>query len=444
MKILLVNDYASPRGGAEISQLVLRDALRRRGHDVRTFAARPRELNGGESTADYECFGTTSRFRTLLQVFNPWAAAKLRAVLADFRPDVVQVRLFLTQLSPLILPLLRNVASVHHVTWYRPVCPLGTKVLPDGSPCRDPVGRACLRNGCLPARDWAPLMIQMQLWRRWAGAFRATVANSSEGRRLIEAEGLGQAHVVWNGVPVVPARPPLPITPLVVFAGRLTRQKGADILVRAFSRVTKRLPEARLLIAGDGPERPLLAALVNDLGLSQQVSIAGWLDRASLDQRCRQSWLQAVPSRWAESFANVAAEAMMRGTAVVGAAVGAMAEYVRDGESGILVPGGDENALAEALLTILGNRELAERMGQRGREIALAELSDDACADRFLSLHEALCASGPGPPLNRAASSPSRSQPALPPAWPGTPDTSASDSPHHAVPPKMLPPDAAE
>ena len=94
-----MNDYAEPFGGAEVAQEVLRDALRRRGHEVRIFAARPL-MEGGQSLADYVCFGTVSRFRTLLQAFNPWAAFALRRTIAEFHPDVVHVRVFLTQLPP--------------------------------------------------------------------------------------------------------------------------------------------------------------------------------------------------------------------------------------------------------------------------------------------------------------------------------------------------------
>src|SRR5688572_7000123 len=103
MRILFVNDYATPTGGAEIMTLALRERLRERGHDARLFAscAGAGTTNGA---AEYRCFGATTGFRTLLQVANPWAAQELRRALADFQPDVVHVRLFLTQLSPLILP----------------------------------------------------------------------------------------------------------------------------------------------------------------------------------------------------------------------------------------------------------------------------------------------------------------------------------------------------
>jgi hypothetical protein len=72
---------------------------------------------GGGAGADYTCRGTTSPLRTLLQSANPSAWWQLRRVLAEFRPEVVHVRLFLTQLSPLILPVLRRVPSLYHAAW---------------------------------------------------------------------------------------------------------------------------------------------------------------------------------------------------------------------------------------------------------------------------------------------------------------------------------------
>jgi len=116
MKILLINDYGTATGGAELMLLGLREGLRRQGHDARLFASSARP-GPGPSSADYECVGRTTRFRTLLQTANPWAYRRLRRVLAEFRPDVVHAHIFLTQLSPLILPLLRDVPSIYHAVW---------------------------------------------------------------------------------------------------------------------------------------------------------------------------------------------------------------------------------------------------------------------------------------------------------------------------------------
>lgn len=389
MKVLLVSDYATLTGGAEIFTLALRTRLRQRGHDARLFTSGARPT-AGASPADYECLGTTSRWRTLLQTANPWACVRLRRVLAEFQPDVVHVQMFLTQLSPLILPVLKEVPSLYHVVWYRPVCPLGTKMLPDGTACHVPAGAVCYRTRCLPLRDWVPLMVQMQLWRRWQNAFDLIVANSHAVKACLVAEGIGPVEVIWYGVPVRPLRPSLLSPPTVVFAGRLVREKGVDVLVRAFAAVVTHLSEARLLVVGEGPEREHLEKLITDLGLSSRVALLGHLPHEEAERVCATAWVQAVPSRWAEPFGIVAAEALMRGTAVVASNAGGLAEIVQDGQTGLLVPPGDVDALAAALLRLLRDRELAEQLGQAGRQSALVHFNEDACIEKFLAVYHRL------------------------------------------------------
>ena len=102
MKILLVNDYAGDTGGAELHMRGLRSQLHARGHDARLFTSTAL-LRPGDEPPDYACFGTASRFRTLLQTANPWASSRLSDAIDEFKPDLVHVMMFLTQLSPLIL-----------------------------------------------------------------------------------------------------------------------------------------------------------------------------------------------------------------------------------------------------------------------------------------------------------------------------------------------------
>jgi glycosyltransferase involved in cell wall biosynthesis len=390
MKILLVNDYGSSIGGAEVLTFALRNALRQQGHDVRLFSSSA-GMSVDSGQAEYKCYGTLSRFRTLLQTLNPWAYLRLRRVLAEFRPDVVHVRMFLTQLSPLILPLLRNVPSLYHVVWYRPICPIGTKTLPDGRACATPAGVVCYRNHCLPLRDWLPLMLQMWLWRRWRHVFKFIVANSEATKRHLVTEGIEPVNVVWNGVPVQTPRAPLCRPPTVVFAGRLVREKGVDVLLHAFVKVVARIPEARLLVIGDGPERDRLRQLIGALGLAPNISMCGHLSHSETERSCAKAWVQAVPSRWAEPFGLVAAEAMMRGTAVVASASGGLAEIIQDGKTGFLVPPDDSNALAEILLRLLGDRELADQVGKAGSTFAREHLNDARYINRFIDLYQSLC-----------------------------------------------------
>jgi glycosyltransferase involved in cell wall biosynthesis len=390
MRILLISDYATPSGGAELMLLSLRDGLRRRGHDARWFASSARPL-GLPSQADYECFGIASSVRGLIQVVNPSAFLRLRQVLREFQPDVAHVRLFLGQLSPAILPLLRDVPAIHHVAWYRSICPIGTKMLPDGASCHEPAGAACWRHGCFPRWAWPSAILQMNLTRRWQASFNVVVANSYATQRRLQAQGVDAAEVVWNGVPVWPSRGAFAEHPTVAFAGRLLPEKGADLLVDAFAHVAKQFPGARLLIAGDGPERGKIVSQIGRLGLGSQVRMLGHLPRPDLEREFAEAWVQVVPSRWEEPFGLVAAEALMRGMAVIASNAGGLAEFVRHNDNGLLIPPQDTLALAEALHTLLGNRELACWMGLRGRAFALQNLTEDIFVDRFVGLYELLC-----------------------------------------------------
>ncbi len=394
MRILLLNDYEILTGGAEILSFALRDELRKRGHDARLMTTTAGELKAndgkGVNKADYRCLGTTSRYRTLLQTANVWAYRALQQVLREFRPDLVHVRMFLTQLSPLILPLLKSVPSVYHVVWYRPICPIGTKILPNGNPCRVSPGIPCYRNRCLPLRDWMPLMVQMSLWRRWRGSFGRIIANSEATRAALVAEGIHPVEVIWNGVPVHGLKAALAEDPTVVYAGRLTREKGVDVLLRAFRAVCDKIPNAKLMIAGSGQEQEALKALVQKLGLEEAVSMPGHLNPKELEERSCAAWVQVVPSRWAEPFGLVAAEAMMQGRAVVASAIGGLQEIIEDGLTGFLVPPDNVGALAEKLSVLLQNRELVNRMGKTARSVAESHFSLDRQVDEFLKVYEQL------------------------------------------------------
>ena len=155
--------------------------------------------------------------------------------------------------------------------------------------------------------------------------------------------------------------------------------------------VVARLPDARLVIAGDGPDRHELERAAGALGLTPHVIFTGHLPRARLDALLAAAWVQAVPSRWEEPFGLVAAEAMMRGTAVVATRGGGLTEQVRDAKPASWSPPGDPRALSDALARVLENRDLAEAMGARGRSIALAHFREDVTAEKFVALYRELC-----------------------------------------------------
>lgn len=390
MKILLINDYGTATGGAELQMLSLKKDFQAKGHEVKLFTSNCISVKNSPLLADYSCFGTNSLTQVISQTFNLSAYLQLKKVLHQFNPDVVHVRMFLWQLSPFILPLLKPFPCLYQTAVYKAICPVGTKILPDGSPCYHQAGKVCLKMGCVTPQSWLFLMVQRQLWLRWRSTFDTVVALSDRMKTRLEAEGVSPVQVVYNGVAIREMRPPLKNPPIVAFAGRLSPEKGVNVLLRAFKTVTDSLPMAQLLIAGEGKEGENLRQLAETLNISSQVRFLGYLTRFELENTFNCAWVQVVPSVWDEPFGNVTTEAMMRGTAVVASAVGAQPEIVTEGATGLLVPPNNEEALSTALLSILKDQALAEKMGQLGRERAIAHFSEDSRTEHFLEIYQQL------------------------------------------------------
>ncbi len=388
MRVLLANDSSSLSGGAEVMTLRIAEYLRRRGHEVRVFSSDV-DTGGGPPQADYLCANIRSKFY-LNTLHNFSAASRLKEAVNDFRPDLIHVRMFLTQLSPAILPVVARVPSMAHVVWYRAICPTGLKMLPDGSRCTVRRGVACLTNGCLKPVDWAARLVQLQLFERRKDAFRLYLANSRAVGVELEKNGLGPVRVLWNAVPIRPQRDGLDAEPSLLYVGRLAEGKGLDVLLKAVRGVLDTGVRVRLDIVGSGPERRNLEQMANSLGLGQSVRFHGHLPQRELEENFRGAWAQIVPSVWPEPFGISAAEAMMRGIPVIAARSGGLAEFIQNDRTGILVSPGSAEELSTAILRMVGDKPLADRLGQFARQFAIDYLSEKPFTDQLLEAYEAV------------------------------------------------------
>jgi glycosyltransferase involved in cell wall biosynthesis len=150
-------------------------------------------------------------------------------------------------------------------------------------------------------------------------------------------------------------------TPVVITSARLVREKGIETLLRAFARVTVSPPPI-LLVAGDGPVRPALEVLARELSVGSRVRFLGW--RSDIAALLGVADVFVLPTM-ADAFPNAILEAMAAGRPVVASRIECLQEVVVDGQTGLLVPPADAEALAEALSSVLRNPE-------RGREMGLA------------------------------------------------------------------------
>lgn len=193
--------------------------------------------------------------------------------------------------------------------------------------------------------------------------------------------------------------------PLIVFVGRLNRQKGLETLLRALAGSRR---SAELAIAGGwDPDTPdyleyvRIRRLVRDLGLNERVHFLGKLTPERLALAYSAADLCAVPSHY-ESFGMVALESMACGTPVVASKVGGLQFTVVEGETGALVPPQDEIAWAQALERLLSAPEERRRLGEQGRRTALAEFTWSAVASRLERVYGDLRREAPRPRSVRA------------------------------------------
>jgi glycosyltransferase involved in cell wall biosynthesis len=160
----------------------------------------------------------------------------------------------------------------------------------------------------------------------------------------------------------------------LLFIGRLSKEKGVDVLLRAVS-LLQDLP-ARLTIIGNGPEAEALEQLARKLGIAKRTSFVGAMPLQALTAYYRESDIFVLPSR-SEGLALVLLEAQSFGIPIVATHVGGIPEIIRDEEEGLMVDPDEPNQLAQALRRLIVDPELRTRLGKAGKEVARAHAWPD-------------------------------------------------------------------
>jgi glycosyltransferase involved in cell wall biosynthesis len=195
----------------------------------------------------------------------------------------------------------------------------------------------------------------------------------------------GKMSIIPNALPWPELAPTdLSLTPPVVLCiGRMRSDKGFDLAIRMFARLRDRGVVAKLVVAGDGPERSALEALVRSLGLVGHVDFPGWVPPDRVASMINTSTLVVMPSRWPEPFGLVALQAAQMGRPVVACRVGGLPEVVEHERTGLLVTADDEQAMADAVESLLSDLSSVKRMGERARQRASDRFDFSALVDAY-------------------------------------------------------------
>lgn len=345
MRILVVNwlDRLNPQaGGAEIHLHEIFGRLARRGHEVTVLASGWEGAPATEVVDDMNIHRVGGRWS-----FTWKAPGEARRLIASLDPHMVVEDL---NKVPLFLPWHTEkplVLLVHHL--------FGATAFREVSP---PVAAA----------TW---LLERPLGRVYREVPVVAVSRSTAAD--LESRGIppGHIHVIPNGVDfnVVftgAARNP---DPTLLYLGRLKRYKRVDLIIRAVARLRERGVKARLVVAGKGDHAGVLKALSAKLGLQDQVSFPGFVPYERKRELLASAWVHVLTSP-REGWGIVNLEAAAAGTPTVASDSPGLRDSVVDGETGLLVPHGDVEALTTALQELLQDAGLRERMGQAGRSFA--------------------------------------------------------------------------
>ena len=243
-------------------------------------------------------------------------------------------------------------------------------------------GATAFREASWPVATLVWLAERPIPWVYRTSAFHA-ISESTRDELVERGVDPGRVRVIRPGVDSVWFAPDPSLSrteaPTFLYVGRLKRYKGIEIALRAMQTVQAGIPEAVLLIAGVGDDRPRLLRLADQLGLGDSVRFLGFVSEEKKRTLLRQAWAHVFPSvKEGWGISNV--EAAACGTPVIASDSPGLRESVVHDETGLLVPHGDLKALSDAMIRIARDPTLRDRLGAGGRDFALG-LSWDRAAE---------------------------------------------------------------
>jgi len=363
MKILFWSDFYPPyRGGLEKMVQTLACGFAARGCEVTVITSHLHQPLPDVERVD----GVTIHrfpFHAALMANDLGGIAailsKVAALKRSLRPDIVHLQL-------------QAASSFFHVrTTSAWDCPTVITVHGEFGSCR--AGEATLLGALFDSAAWVSAVSQAML---------------DDLRNIAPLTAL-KSSLIYNSVEPIQQPEQLPSTgqPAIFACGRHVHDKGFDLLIAAFHQLQRDMPDARLLIAGDGIERGSLERDVEKLGIAKAVKFLGWVSDEELRREMAAAAIMVVPSRWREGFGLVALEGALLGLPLVATRVGGLSEVIEDGRTGILVSPEDPAVLSDAMLQLLRSPQRRRELGEAARSSAESRFNMTSMLDQYENMY---------------------------------------------------------
>lgn len=430
MKIILVNKFHYLKGGSETYYFGLAEGLKALGHEVHFFAMEGSENVPCEdsdlfvSAKDYN--GPTSLPQKVSAatslIYSKEARDKFQALCERVHPDVVHMNLVHRQITLSILdaPYLKQhrVPVLFTSHDYILVCPNYVMLDGAGNVCDACLGghfTNCLKRKCVKGSTAKSAMGMLE------AEYLKIHGSYSKIDRIIAPSAFMEKELVDGGFP---AKQVLCLQnfakqeilnnaaddadrtdrddPFLLYFGRLSKEKGVDVLVNAFIRAIPGLPSGlRLVVAGDGPERKGIEEKIATAGLdsTNRIELVGFQSGLAMQRYAERASLAIASSRCRENMPYSIVEAFALGTPVIGTNIGGIPELVEEGRTGLLCEPDDVDSLSQAILrgtALIQDRDAYAAMQANCRSYVLEHCSQDKYMKDLTALYRELIDSKKG------------------------------------------------
>lgn len=395
MRILLVNKFHYLRGGSEKYYFELARLLKSKGHTVGFFSMKHEE---NITTGDPEYFveeidlNTGSKLKALDVIYSQENKRLMAKALEEFKPDIVHINNFQRQLSASIIDAIKekNIPIVMTAHDLNPICPASI-MLYNGEVCDDCITKGysqCIKKKCVKGSTLkSTLGVMEKKYYDIHKVFRKIdcIISPSEfiKNQLVNGKLKYNEIVTLHNFVNESERNEYVLGDYAFYLGRLSKEKGILNLIEAIGDI----PDAKLLIAGDGPERERIEAYISEHKLDGRITILGYQNQDSIHKYITNSRFVVIPSICNENCPYSVLEAMEIGKPIVASRIGGIPELIADGENGYLYKADDINELKEKLTLLLDDDEKVNSFAQKSRELYESYYSPDSYYNELIKIY---------------------------------------------------------
>lgn len=395
MKILLVNKFHYLRGGSEKYYFELANLLKSKGHTVAFFSMKhPENITTGDKEyfVDEIDLNTGSKLKAFDVIYSKTNKKLMTKALDEFKPDIVHINNFQRQLSASIIDAIKekNIPIVMTAHDLNPICPASI-MLYDGKPCEDCLTKGytqCIKKKCNKGSTLKSIIGYAE--KKYYDCHKVfkkvdCIISPSEFNKNQFIKGklnCNEIKVLHNFVNESEHKEYV-LGDYAFYFGRLSKEKGILNLVEAI----KDIPDSKLLIAGDGPERENIKAYIEKHNLGDRITLLGYQNQDNIREYIRNSRFIVVPSIWYENCPYSILETLEIGKPVIGSRIGGIPELIEDGKNGFLYKSDSVSELKEKMQELFVNDEKVIDFSNNSRKLYEKNYSPNAYYNNLMIIY---------------------------------------------------------